>query len=271
LGFPARRPRDANGVPMVRCETDGRRVYDPGALSINGMKRLDAYVENGDERQLAQALAQARQLRRLAIRRSDSWWIRHQCDYPPESQRAPWFNAMTQGLAISFFVRLYRVTGAQLHLDAARAVFRPLRKLDRRRKPWVSFVDRDRYLWLEHYPLSRPDHVLNAHLHAVIGAYELWKETRSRGVRRVLAGGITTIRDNGWRYRQPGQLSLYGLRHRTAHYKYHGIHIWQLRLLARISGDSSFARLACRMASDVKPARYVPGRPEIRRRSIRRC
>ena len=47
---------------------------------------------------------------------------------------------MTQGLAISFFVRLHRVTGASLHLDAAREVFRPFGKLGRpeRGKPRIG-------------------------------------------------------------------------------------------------------------------------------------
>jgi hypothetical protein len=172
---------------------------------------------------------------------------------------------MTQGLAISFFVRLFTVTGEQLHLDAARQVFRPLLMVDRRRGPWVSFVDRDRYLWLEHYPMRDPDHVLNAHLHALIGAYELWQETRAPAVREVLEGGITTLRDHGWRYRRPGGVSLYGLRHRETILKYHGIHVWQLRLLSRISGDPWFRRLASRLASDARPAENAPGRPQLER------
>ena len=43
------------------------------------------------------------------------------------------------------------------------------------RKPWVAHVDPRRYLWLEHYPRRKPDHVLNAHLHAIFGIYEYWQ------------------------------------------------------------------------------------------------
>ncbi|CAN5644779.1 hypothetical protein BH23CHL8_BH23CHL8_07490 [soil metagenome] len=266
LGSPARKPRDDRGVPMVICAADGRRTYWPGALSINGMKRIDAFVETGDERQLEQARRQAATLRRIAIERRGAWWIPDMCDYPPEGQRAPWFDAMSQGLAVSFFVRLYRVTGHELHLDAARHVFRSFRRFDRSKGAWVSFVDARRYLWLEHYPLARPDHVLNAHLHAVFGIYEFWQVTGSETARHVLEGAITTMRDHAWRYRRPGGVSLYGLRHRETIQKYHEIHVWQLRLLARISGDDYFWRLAGRLVQDLKPGGYVPGRPQIVRR-----
>lgn len=266
LGFPARKPRDAKGVRLELCD-DGSRYYSPGTLAINAMKRLDAYVEEGDPRQLEMARKHAAALRRIAVRRGSAWFLPYHCDYLAAGQRAPWFNAMAQGLAISLFVRLHRTTGEEPHLDAARALFRAFRRFDRSRREWVSYVDGARYLWLEHYPLSRPDHVLNAHLHAIFGIYELWQETRSPEVRAVLEGAITTMRDHAWRYRRPGGISLYGLRHRETIIKYHEIHVWQLRLLARISGERSFWSLADRLAGDRKPRGYVPGRPQVVRRT----
>jgi len=82
----------------------------------------------------------------------------------------------------------------------------------------------------------------------------------------VLEGAITTMRDHVRRYRRPGTISLYDLRNRSVILKYHKIHVWQLRLLGRISGDTYFWRLAERLAGDVKPTGYVPGRPALRKR-----
>jgi len=263
LGFPARGPRDAAGVPMERC---GRRfVYPTGMLSINGMKRLDAYLDTGDERQLDQALAQARRLRTMARRSGGVWWLPHACDYPPEGEIAPWWNAMTQGLAVSFFVRLHAVTGDERDLTAALRVARAFSVIGPRPGPWVSFVGDDRFLWLEHYPRMRPSHVLNAQLHAIIGLYELWDATDDPVARRELQGAITTIRHNVARFRRPGALSLYDLRNRSSLTKYHGIHVWQLRFLARITGDDWFWRMADRFEHDAKPKR-APGRPGVARR-----
>ena len=264
-GFPALAPRDKHGVPMVR--RGGKLHYRPGALAINGMKRIDAWRHNGDDRQLAQALKQARRLRIMARDKRNAWFLPFTYDYAGASQVAPWYNAMTQGLVLSFFVRLYDVTGDRRHFDAAKEVFRSFKRLGMG-KPWVAYVDSNRYLWLEHYPLRRPDHVLNAHMHAIFGIYEYGQVSRSEAARKVLRGAVTTMRDNAWRYRRKGKTSLYGLRIRSSIYKYHEIHMWQLRLLARITGDRFFRNVASAMGRDRPLVGYVAGRPAIRDRSI---
>jgi hypothetical protein len=262
LPLPARPPRDEHGVPMIIV--DGERHYRPGALAINGMKRIDAYGDMGDAGQLDQAIRQAAQLRAMSLSRRRAAWVPFLYDYLPEGQDAPWFNAMTQGLVLSFYVRLYVVTSDEQYLHAAHHVFRSFLRLGRLRPTWVAYTSGQGYLWLEHYPSRRPDHVLNAHLHGIFGLYEYWQVTRSKDARSVLQGAITTMRARADRYRQAGGLSLYGLRHRTSRLKYHEIHVWQLRLLASLSGDAWFDRLAGQLSDDVRSSGPVPGRPAIR-------
>jgi hypothetical protein len=256
LPLPPLPPIDAQGMPLVR--DGGVLSYAVGEMSMNGMRRLTRWLVRCERPQLRQALAQAAKLRELALVRRRAWWIPHEFDYAPYGLRAPWFNAMTQGLALSFFVRLRDATGDETHMRAARKVFRSFLRLGPGRKPWVAYVDRDRYLWLEHYPNASPDHILNAHLHAVFGLYEYWQASGSPRARRVLEGAITTIRDNLRRYRRPGGSSYYGLRSRSVIPKYHHIHVWQVRLLGAITGDAYFTRMARRLRSD------LPGRPTWR-------
>jgi len=258
---PPKKPRDRIGVPLFRWR-DGKLYYRPGALAINGMKRIDTYLETGNKRQLKQALKQAERLRRMSLQRRRANWLPFWFDYPEAAQRAPWFNAMSQGLALSFYVRLYEVTGKKFHLEAARKVFRSFDRFSRGgKKPWVSHVDSRRYLWLEHYPRAAPDHVLNAHIHAVIGLYEYWRATGSARSERFLLGSITTLKDNLRRFRRPGGLSIYGLRSRTRISKYHEVHIWQVKVVGQITGDPYFRKFAHRLARDRKPTGYIPGRP----------
>ncbi len=262
--LPALPPVDDLGIRMFRW-TDGGLYYRPGSVAINGMKRIDAFRDTGDRAQLEQALVQARQLREMAIEQDDAWWLPFWFDYPPEGLEAPWFNAMSQGLVLSFFVRLHRVTGDDVHLRAAEKVFDSFRRLGGkdvgRGRPWVAYVADGGYLWLEHYPNARPDHVLNAHMHALIGLYEYWQHTRSVEARQLLEGALTTMRDRAASYRRAGRVSLYGLHSRTNHYKYHQVHIWQLRLLGRMTADESFTELADELAADRSPKHDVPGKP----------
>ncbi len=262
--LPALPPVDDKGIRLYRWN-DGRLYYRPGSVAINGMKRIDAFRDTGDRAQLEQALVLAEHLRGMVIERDDAWWLPFWFDYPPERLVAPWFNAMSQGLTLSFFVRLHRVTGDDIHLRAAEKVFESYRRLGRtdagRSRPWVAFVAQGGYLWLEHYPNARPDHVLNAHMHSLIGLYEYWQQTRSDEARRLLEGALTTMRDRAGTYRRQGRVSLYGLHSRTNHYKYHQVHIWQLRLLGSMTGDPWFRELGDAMASDRAPKRNVPGKP----------
>jgi hypothetical protein len=265
-------PVDRKGIALFRW-IDGGLYYRPGSVAINGMKRIDAYRDTGDRRQLEQALVQADHLRDMVIEKDDAWWLPFWFDYPPAGLTAPWFNAMSQGLALSFFVRLHRVTGDEAHLEAAERLFSSYRRLGRRKggdgRPWVAYVADGGYLWLEHYPNDRPDHVLNAHLHSLNGLYEYWQHTRSVEARRLLEGALTTMRDRAGRFRREGRVSIYGLHSRTNHYKYHQVHIWQLRFLGRMTGDPYFGELAGAMASDRTPKRRVPGEPgESRLRTV---
>jgi hypothetical protein len=257
-------PVDQDGIALFRW-IDDALYYRPGSVAINGMKRIDAFRDTGDVRQLEQALLQADHLRDMVIEDDDAWWLPFWFDYPPEGLTAPWFNAMSQGLALSFFTRLHRVTGDVAHLEAAERIFESYRRLGRRQggggRPWIAYIADGGYLWLEHYPNSRPNHVLNAHMHSLIGLYEYWQHTRSAEARNLLEGALTTMRDRAQVYRREGRVSLYGLRSRTNHFKYHQVHIWQLRLLSRMTGDRSFRDLADGMASDRVPNRDVPGRP----------
>jgi hypothetical protein len=270
LEVPA--PVDKNGIALFRW-IDDTLYYRPGSVAINGMKRIDAFRDTGDRRQLEQALVQAEHLREMVIEDDDAWWLPFWFDYEPEGLTAPWFNAMSQGLALSFFTRLHRVTGDPAHLEAAERLFESYQRLGRRSggsdRPWIAYVADGGYLWLEHYPNGRPDHVLNAHLHSLIGLYEFWQHTRSEEARTLLEGALTTMRDRAELYRREGRISLYGLRSRTNHYKYHQVHIWQLRLLGRITGDPYFSELGDALAADKGTKRDVPGKPvESRRRMV---
>lgn len=175
---------------------------------------------------------------------------------------------MAQGLVLSLYVRLHRVTGDEAWIDAADRIFESFRRLGSKRsakgRPWVSFVGGAGYLWLEHYPTGTPDHVLNAHLHAVVGLYEYWQHSRRDDAQALLEGALTTIRDQDYRYRKADAVSRYGLRTRSNIFKYHKIHVWQLRFLGRMTGDPVFKKLGDQMSADRPAWGYVSGRPALR-------
>jgi hypothetical protein len=66
------------------------------------------------------------------------------------------------------------------------------------------------------------------------------------------------MEDHVARYRRPGGTSLYSLSSRATKVNYHHIHVWQIRLLGRITGMPYFTRMADKFAED------LPGRPSMK-------
>ena len=167
--------------------------------------------------------------------------------------RAPWYSAMNQGAALSLFLRLYAVTGEQRWRSAADATFTTFVQRRSAKRPWVVFVPRRydrRYLWFEEYAKNPPTQVLNGHVYALFGVYEYALASGSAAAAIVFNGGATTVRHQLNRFRVRGGISYYSLRVHAQYPSYHCLHIGMLKLLARMTGDSWFAREATLFAAD---------------------
>ena len=238
---------DPDGIPYK--VVNGRNYYSPGNLASDGLRFVDAYVRTGNPAYLDRAVVRATKLRALGIRRDGALSFPYLFDYPNERLVAPWVSAYAQGFALSFFVRLYRVTGEWAYVEDARSIAMSFRLLGPARRHWVAYAPSSN-LWLEEYPSSRPSHVLNGFNYALFGLHEYERLTRDPVARELLQGGLATIRRFGSSYRVPGGISYYDLVHRTQHLHYHLIHIDQLRDLSRLSGDPWFGQLAAQLAAD---------------------
>lgn len=238
---------DPDGIPYK--VVDGRNYYSPGNLASDGLRYVDAYVRTGNPAYLDRALVRATRLRTLGIRRDVALTFPYLFDYPNERLVAPWVSAYAQGFALSFFVRLYRVTGEWAFVEDARAIAMSFRLLGPTRRHWVAYAPNSD-LWLEEYPSAKPSHVLNGFNYALFGLHEYERLTRDPVARELLQGGLATIRKFGTSYRVPGGISYYDLVHRTQHLHYHQIHIDQLRDLSALSGDPWFGQFAAQLAAD---------------------
>jgi hypothetical protein len=242
-------PLDRDGLPMVRV--DGRLYYSPTDLAMNGVRRLGAYVQTGNRAYLNVVLRLAAKLRSLAVRRDGAIWLPFQYYAVGNDMHPPWYNALAQGSALSLFSRLHRLRGRNEDLAFAHGLFRSF--VNRRRSPtnWVAHVDSSRHLWFEHWPGGTHGRVLNAHAEAVFGLRDYWQQVRTPEARRMVEGGLTTLRERADQFRRPGTYSWYCLVNRVAHARpYHRWHIQQLQSMTVVSGDRWFASLAQRLASD---------------------
>jgi hypothetical protein len=253
--WPPSRIHDRYGVPMRII--GGYRRYHPVGLSMLGLKYLSRYRAAGNRLFLDRAQRVAAGLVRIGVSARGGIWFPYRFTWTMHGRadlvnRPPWYSGMAQGLALSFFVRLYEVTGDDAYRVLADRTWASVRNLGRKSDPWVSRIDSGRYLWIEEYP-QELDRTFNGHVFALIGVYDYYKLTKDRslyaparntGVLALLRGGLTTIKAYASTFRDPGTISGYCLAHDYPSPKYHRIHIWQLRHLERMTGDRWFGRMA---------------------------
>jgi hypothetical protein len=116
----------------------------------------------------------------------------------------------------------------------------------------VTFTDEHGDLWFEEYIVSPPTHILNGFMWAAWGVYDYFLSSGDATARTLFQQAVQTLLKNLERY-DLGFWSLYeqsGTRLKmVASPFYHQLHIVQLRVMHRLTGESQFARFADRWES----------------------
>lgn len=252
---------DAAGVRMYRI---GTTLYNhPVAQAAYGLQLLNSWVATGDQRYFDRAVAQAQRLidRRVVAR--GAWYYPYPFDYalhgnPNDVLRAPWYSAMAQGEALALFVWLHEITGSAAYRSAADMTFNSFLNPRATGNPWTVFVDSAGYLWFEEYAHAAPDRTFNGHNFSLFGVQYYYALTGSEDAARLLRGGLATTEHYASVIRLPYGASRYCLSHDVHNRNYHLVNSGQLRTDYRITGVTSFARLADRLEDDL-PDYRVPG------------
>jgi hypothetical protein len=255
---------DANGV--ATWDFHGRKVYHPLIIARYGIKLLHSYRITHDPAILDRAEVNANWLIRHAVSRDGALYFPYRFTYPlfgdpRDLVRPPWVSALPQGTTLAFFIRLFAVTGDQHWRKAADSTFATFVKRESSKQPWIVpwtvFVDKRhhrRYLWFEEDAKHPPAQVLNGHMYALFGVWEYAIATGSDAAAEVFDGGATTIRHQVQRFRVRGGISYYSLRVHAQYPSYHCIHVGQLKLLTRMTGDPWFAKEGRRFGADGRHA-----------------
>lgn len=167
-----------------------------------------------------------------------------------ETLKAPWYSALAQGQGISALVRAHKESGELKYLNAAhRALacfYQPVTESG------VAFTDECGDLWFEEYIASPPTHILNGFIWAAWGVYDYFLATGEGSARQLFERSVQTLLHNLNRY-DLGFWSLYeqsGTRlPMVASSFYHGLHVVQLRVMHRLTGEDEFLRVADRWES----------------------
>ena len=104
----------------------------------------------------------------------------------------------------------------------------------------VKYVDENNDLWLEEYAVLPPPHVLNGFITILFGIHEFHRTTNNKQSLKLWNDGLKTLKNNLEKY-DAGYWSYYDLQDKyPATYKYHTLHVRQLKILYDLTGEKIF-------------------------------
>jgi len=228
--------------------------YHPVLLAQKILRYCDSYQLVREETYLEKAILFADKMLQLASENDDDIdddiiLFPYNFDfplhgYPDETIRSPWYSGMAQGQVLSAFVRLYNIIEDDKYKDAARKVFNSFFTFKDINMPWISYIDHNKYVWIEEYPMEDPTNALNGFIFAIYGLYDYYLLTQDSKCKEILLACLTTVKDNIHLFRNKDDLSYYCLKHKVKSESYHKVHIDQLEMLFLITQDRYFSAMA---------------------------
>jgi heparosan-N-sulfate-glucuronate 5-epimerase len=245
-------PFDSTGVPELDYRGKIGVQPNPIAIAQYGLGNYNRFRQTGDlEGNRKFLLASDWLVSHLEPNaRGIAVWNHHFDWEYRDILKAPWHSALAQGQGISLLVRAHKETGDAQYLDAAqRALASFYRAIS---EGGVVFTDEHKDLWFEEYIVSPPTHILNGFIWAAWGVYDYFLATRDQTARELFSRAVQTLLRNLDSY-DLGFWSLYeqsGTRlPMVASPFYHRLHIVQLRIMHRLTGEADFVRIADRWES----------------------
>jgi len=239
-------PFDSNGVLL----TLGGNVYHPIRIAQFALQAHANWIATRSDRTLRTFLAQAQWLRdNQSSRGAVDGCYRFDFPWPRYGAEAGWISAMAQGEAISTLLRADEMLPRAGYLEAAMRAALPFRAELHDGGVVSRTVHGD--VFFEEVATQRPAHILNGHIFALWGLWELYRLTRADWLRTLVCEGVQTLRrriefyDSGfWSFYN---LLAYDGRFRAvATLKYHAFHVAQLRVLAAMFDEPLFKCVAKR-------------------------
>ncbi len=238
---------DHAGIPLLNYRGKIGLQYNPIAIAQYGLGNYNLYRRTGDAGRRRKFTAAADWL--VSNLEQGPAGLRvwnHHFDFEyRDLLRAPWHSALAQGQGISLLVRAYADTENAEYLDTAGLAFQAfLNGVD---SGGVTYVDDGGHTWFEEYIVSPPTHILNGFIWATWGVYDYLLATRESAAQKLFHNAVATIAANLPRY-DAGFWSIYeqsGTRlSMLASPFYHRLHIVQLQIMHRLTGEDTFREFA---------------------------
>ena len=238
---------DSSGIPLLDYHGRIGPQYNPIAIAQWGLGNCNLYRRNQEDERRTKFLAASDWLcSHLEQNQGGLWVWNHHFDWEYRDKlKAPWYSGLAQGQGISLLVRAFSETKNQRYLRAANRAFASFSQTTT--QGGIACTDENGALWFEEYIVSPPTHILNGFIWAVWGVYDYFLATGDPSALHLFASAVKTLLANLEHY-DLGFWSLYEQSGTAlpmvASAFYHQLHIVQLQVMYRLTGERIFAGVA---------------------------
>jgi len=238
---------DNKGIPMLDYHGSVGLQYNPIAIAQYGLGNYNLYCRTGEESRKSKFLNVADWL----VENFEStpfgtrvWYHHFDWEYR-DILKAPWHSALAQGQGLSVLVRAHMETRNNSYLEAARDAFDTFKRDVK--EGGVIYTNSNGNIWFEEAIVDPPTHILNGFLWAAWGVYDYFLYTGDKEADRLFKQSVRTLKENLSEF-DAAFWSLYeqsGTRMKMlASPFYHSLHIVQLKVMHRLTGNPIFKHFA---------------------------
>lgn len=271
-------PYDNAGIPLLDYRGAIGLQYNPIAIAQWGLANYNRFWETRDQSCREKSLKAGGWLVTNLERNARGLWVwNHHFDWEYRNTlKAPWYSGLAQGQGVSLLLRAHAESCDEKYREAADRAFVALTKtvaeggvLCEVDVPGQNPAAKD--LWIEEYLVDPPTHILNGFIWALWGIFDYsiasgttdipapegcGADTPVRAPSASINGstacqifdrGVQTLIHNLGAY-DTGYWSLYeqsgtSLKMLASPF-YHRLHIVQLQVMAKVTGNSTFSAFA---------------------------
>jgi len=258
FGFKGDVETDDRGIPIAIIRRSGGKYYNPVTVTMAGFDYYDKWQKNKEKKYFqyfkncADWLADNLKIRDFKGFVFGVWEYYYPWTY---NLTPPWISALAQGVGVQFLSRIYKITGEEKYLEAAKLALNAL-SVDVK-DGGVTYKDEDGGWWYEEYvgEGAKKSLVLNGMIYALIGVNEYYKNTGDIKAKELLDKGVISLKKHVWDF-DAGWWTYYDKLGVMATKSYHLLHSDLMKELYDITGEKIFLE-ACEKWAKYKSKFFI--------------
>lgn len=209
----------------------------------------------------------------MTAREGDALFVLNNFDFPRTGVTIPkgWVGALANAFIAAGLMKYSECDNREKYLNLASGYIEAFRRIHwygaEASARWISYIDKEGYIWFDEYPLpeGKATMVLNGHIISIATLALFAHKTGDESLIPLISGGIKSVQDNLSDFRRKGEVNLYDRYSGRPDYA-PARTVRQQCELYQISGDAFFRDAAVMFTAD-----FIEGGIDLPEHVLSRC